>query len=121
VPKAREHIARSRQNLKFAQSFNLKETPYIDWVVTAYFYAALHLVDALIADRYNLTPQDHMDRNLFVEKTFLAGIKVQYRTLKDLSEDARYELKTFTSVRVENEVIPLYNTIARHIERQLNL
>jgi hypothetical protein len=47
------------------------------------------------------------------------GIRNEYRTLKDLSQDARYELKTFTSAKVESEVIPLYHAIEQHIEPQL--
>jgi hypothetical protein len=47
VPNTSEHLDRARHNIRFAESFDLATTPYLDWVVTAYFYAALHLVEAL--------------------------------------------------------------------------
>lgn len=116
----REHLARAKQNLQFAQSFELETTPYIDWVVTAYFYAALHLVDAILWERDRINPADHHDRNNLVRnKDYLKAIKTSYRTLKDRSEDARYDLITFASARIRNDVIPLYQEIERHILSQL--
>lgn len=120
MPSTDEHRTRAAQNLSFAQSFDLNTTPYLDWVVTAYFYAALHLVDALLAHKDNFHPDDHEVRRDCVKKRYyLCGIRNEYRKLKDLSEDARYRLTTFTSLRVEREVIPLYRAIEEHITQQL--
>ena len=120
MPSTNEHITRAKQNLEFAQSFALANTKYIDWAVTAYFYAALHWVDALLCDKEYLHPADHQERNELVQKKwYLRPIRNEYRTLKDRSEDARYEIKTFTSAKVENEIIPLYRAIEQHILQQL--
>jgi uncharacterized protein (UPF0332 family) len=116
----REHLARAQQNLKFAQSFDLRTTAYIDWVATAYFYAALHLVEALLLHKDKIAGGKHEQRwELIKEKSYLCGIKNEYHTLKDLSEDARYRLITMTSTRIQEKVIPLYKTIERHILPQL--
>jgi uncharacterized protein (UPF0332 family) len=116
VPTTREHIARARQNLAFAKSFDLKTTPYIDWVVTAYFYAALHLVDALLVEKDGVPGETHEIRKEYVKtKPYLRAIRDQYRTLKDHSEDARYRLITMTSHKIENTIIPLYEAIEKHI------
>lgn len=64
MPTTPEHLARARQNLRFAESFDLKTTAYLDWVVTAYFYAALHLVDALLWEKDRLNPELHEHRRL---------------------------------------------------------
>jgi hypothetical protein len=120
VPTASEHLARAKQNVCFAESFDLKTTPYLDWVVTAYFYAALHLVDALLWEKDGLNPELHEHRRNYVkEKWYLRPISVEYRSLKDHSEDARYRLITMTSAKVGNTIIPLYKTIESHILQQL--
>lgn len=91
MPTTREHLARACQNLEFAKSFDLKTTPYLDWVVTAYFYAALHLVDALLIEKENIPGQTHEIRKELVKsRIYLRAIRNEYRTLKDHSEDARY-------------------------------
>jgi uncharacterized protein (UPF0332 family) len=116
----REHLDRARQNLACAQSFDLKTTPYLDWVVTAYFYAALHLVDALLIEKENLPGQTHEIRKEYVKsKIYLRAIRDEYRALKDHSEDARYRLITMTSHKILGTIIPLYKAIEKHILQQL--
>jgi hypothetical protein len=120
VPETREHIGRARQNLAFARSFDLKNTPYLDWVVTAYFYAALHLVDALLWEKDKLPGGLHEQRKAYLRsKWYLRGIKDEYRELKDQSEDARYRLITVTSSKIESRIIPLYENIEKHILPQI--
>jgi HEPN domain-containing protein len=120
VPTTREHLHRAKQNLAFAESFNLNTTQYLDWVVAAYFYAALHLVDALLCEMDDEHPPVHeLRRDLVKEKWYLRAIKDEYRGLKDYSEDARYRLITMTRVKIEQKIIPLYKAIERHIMSQL--
>ena len=120
MPTTSEHRGRAKQNVRFAESFDLKNTPYLDWVVTAYFYAALHLVDALLWEVDGLNPASHLDRRVYVkDKPYLRPISSEYRSLKDHSEDARYRLITMSSAKVENTIIPLYKAIENHILPQL--
>jgi hypothetical protein len=120
VPTAPEHLARAKQNLRLAESFNLDSTPYLDWVVAFYFYAALHLVEALLHYREGIHGGHHETRNRYVrEKTYLKEINRAYQELKDYSENARYELITFTRIKIEKDVIPLYRAIEKHILQQL--
>jgi hypothetical protein len=95
-------------------------TPYIDWAVAAYFYAALHWVDAILWEQENINPSDHHDRREYVKaKSYLRGIKDEYRNLFDRSIEARYDCLTFTSVKVEQRVIPLYEAIEHYIVQRL--
>lgn len=120
MPRASEHLTRAENNLRFAESFDLKSTPFLDWVVVAYFYAALHLVDALLCQMEDLHPPNHEERNRCVkEKSYLRAIRTQYRSLKDHADDARYNLITMTSVRIEGAILPLYRAIESHIKPQL--
>ena len=119
MPTTPEHLARAKQNLEFAKSFDLDTTPYLDWVATAYFYAALHLVDTLIWHIERADPEDHSARHTYLRRWYLIGISVEYRDLKDLSEDARYRLTTFSKPKIENRIVPLYNEIERHVMQVL--
>lgn len=120
MPTTSQHLERARQNLRFAESFELTTTPFLDWVVSAYFYAALHLVDALLWEKDKLNPELHEQRRDYVrQKWYLRGISFEYRSLKDHSEDARYRLITMTSVKVEKTIIPLYKAIENHILPQI--
>jgi uncharacterized protein (UPF0332 family) len=120
VPTSAEHRQRAEHNLQFAQSFNLETTPYIDWVATAYFYAALHWVDALLwkYDRYD--PGCHEHRGAWIKRVwYLRAIKDDYFDLKDYSENARYRLITVTRTRLEEKIIPKYKNIEQHCLQQL--
>jgi len=120
VPTANEHLARVKHNVEFAKSFDWDTTPYLDWVVTAYFYAAVHLVDALLYHKDKVHGDLHSVRRKYIrEKYYLRGIDTQFESLKDHSEDARYRLITMTRIRLESKVIPLYSTILQHIMPQL--
>ena len=88
--------------------------------MTAYFYAALHLVDALLFENDKLAGGPHQVRKSYVrDKPYLRTIKDEYRSLKDHSEDARYRLITMTSTKIERDIIPLYEAIEKHIVPQL--
>lgn len=45
MPTADQHRQQAEHNKAFVQSFDLDTSPYLDWVVTAIFYTALHLVE----------------------------------------------------------------------------
>lgn len=116
MPTTEDHLARAKQNIQFAKSFDWKSTPYLDWVVTAYFYAAVHLVDALLYHQDKAHGDVHATRRVYMrEKWYLRGICQEFEDLKDHSEDARYRLITMTRSRLENKVIPLYEKIERHV------
>ncbi len=75
MPTAAEHLARAQNNLRFARSFDLATTPYLDWVVAAYFYAGLHLIDALLWEKDRIDPPSHENRREHVKqnRTFEAS------------------------------------------------
>ena len=88
-------------------------------MATAYFYAALHLVDALIWHIERSDPEDHSARHAYLRRWYLAGISAEYRDLKNLSEDARYRLITFNKPKIQNQIVPLYAEIERHVMQLL--
>jgi len=51
MPSSLTHKQQAQHNEEFIASFDLDATPYLDWVVTAIFYAALHFVDSYLATK----------------------------------------------------------------------
>lgn len=114
-----QHVHRARQNEAFAQHFDLDTTPYRDWVVTGYFYAALHWIDAFLCASGKRTDK-HSERNTHVNNIpELTPISRQYRMLYSYSRNVRYDLVDFTPERVRKDVQPKLQLIRAHMEALL--
>jgi len=98
MPLTNQHIQQAEKNEVFFSSFDAGSTLYSDWAVTALFYAALHYVDACLG-HLNFHPVSHAQRTPLI-RHYLPQIFQWYRELKDESEQARYQLKMFTSQQV---------------------
>ena len=126
LPSRDAHIERADRNATFAQSFELETTPYLDWVVTGFFYSALHYIDACLHEHrtkrspngYN--PTSHEDRTPLINKLF-PSVYPPYRELKDASEDARYELKPFTAAEVRELQEQDWQAVRSFARSRLNL
>jgi len=97
-------------------------TPYSDWIVTSEFYAALHYVEAFFDTLY---PPIHHRKHLFREKTIeereeTSPLYEDYRSLKDLSEKARYFGQHVSAERVRAEVFPSLAFIKRSLDPYLH-
>lgn len=106
MPERRYHLRKAEYNVEVAR--HLRDTSsYIDWAVTATFYAALHLVDALLDGDPDLPkdeqhPRKHSananqgnggrGRNQLVADKFPI-IRKPYRSLEEASRRARYDLQ----------------------------
>ncbi len=98
MPSEHRHIARAENNEQFYNQFNLANTGFLDWAVTALFYGSLHYVDACLA-RYpggGFHPTSHSKRaQVIALDAFLQNLYSDYEELKNRSEDARYNLVVF--------------------------
>lgn len=96
MPTRQEHVAKAAHNESFVQTLGLTTTPFLDWVVTGMFYAAVHYVDAYLATQ-DIHPKRHRGnagRSDYVSR-YLKQIYQDYRYLEDQSRDARYSPKRF--------------------------
>ena len=105
MPERVYHHRKAHYNVEVAAHLH-GQTPYIDWAVTATFYAALHLVDSMLAvsdlPKDEQHPRKHSaagtpgnggrGRNQLVASEFNA-IRKAYRSLEEASRRARYDLK----------------------------
>jgi hypothetical protein len=96
MPTRDQHLRKAQHNERFFTSFDINLTPYLDWVITGIFYAALHYIRALAAKyRFtNISSYGDMDRLFNRLSVFRnnATIYSDYRQLKDDSRVARYEM-----------------------------
>jgi hypothetical protein len=59
------------------------------------FYAALHYIDAFLAGK-NMHPMDHAHRDEEIHNNgSISDIYRDYRRLKDMSKQARYDIANF--------------------------
>jgi hypothetical protein len=89
MPSSDEHLAKAEHNERFTRWGLRTRVKYYDWVLTGAFYAAVHYVEAVFAQR-NHHSRKHADRDLGLGM-YLPWCYVPYRKLKDLSTIARYQ------------------------------
>jgi len=117
---AAQHRRQAESNKAFAQHFDLDTTPYLDWVVTGAFYAALHFVEWFLKWRGYTGRRDHGLRDAYIAREAdLRAIYSDYVELKYQSEGARYECRQFTPDEVKREVLPRLDRIEAHIRNKV--
>lgn len=90
-----QHVQQAQHNEQFLLQFDVRRPPYLDWLVTVLFYAALHYLRALLSRHglSNISRYGEVD-NAFSRLLIFrrnAEVYIDYRQLKDDSRRARYE------------------------------
>jgi CRISPR/Cas system CSM-associated protein Csm4 (group 5 of RAMP superfamily) len=82
----------ARENEAFAEDIFSEYDNQSNWVVTIRFYSLLHYVEETL-QLHNYSSKSHGDRKNKIRRCKYIDNKVYsiYRTLEDLSKDARYE------------------------------
>jgi uncharacterized protein (UPF0332 family) len=93
MPSEKDHLQKAERNSRFFEHLIANCPEYLEWIVVAIFYTALHYVDAFLATK-GVHPGDHAMRDLQV-KTYLRQHYPIYRALKNDSVDARYDTLSF--------------------------
>ena len=118
MPQRHEHLARGQENEKLALSLNPSLGFHVDWAITMLFYAALHYIDAFLVGK-NFHPIDHENRDSEIHRNgSLTDIYRDYRRLKDMSREARYNIANYTSVHLETAKNKLAR-IRQHLSAKL--
>lgn len=115
-----KHVESAKRNQTFAEHFDLDQTDFRDWVVTGYFYSALHWIDAYLIRENKKTDDGHASRNTLTNtERELTTISRPYRKLYSYSRNARYNLVEFTAQEIRRDVIPKVKEIRGHMEKLL--
>jgi uncharacterized protein (UPF0332 family) len=115
MPSVNEHIQQAEKNERFFNDFDLKNTQFLDWAITALFYSALHYVDAYLATK-SQHPFNHRKRDWRLTKEQkLKNIYSYYVELKNRSEDARYKIVQFPPRFVSSLEVKEFTHVKSHI------
>jgi uncharacterized protein (UPF0332 family) len=110
-----KHIQQAEKNERFFNNFDLKNTHFLDWAITALFYSALHYVDAYLAKK-SQHPFNHRNRGQWLTKEQnLKYIYCDYEELKNRSEDARYKIVQFPPRFVSSLKAKEFTHVKSHI------
>lgn len=123
MPRLQEHLDKAKHNENYYQSFNLDNTPYLDWVVNGIFYSAVHYVDAYFAT-IRFHPRDHQRRidRILQDNNLGRNFYINYyRPLDQHSRSGRYNMKVFTSIEVRQDIIPLLSGVKQHLQQSCHL
>jgi hypothetical protein len=119
MPSKAEHLDKAEHNEHFASRLNQdgNYVNYRDWVVTGYFYSAVHYVEAYLATK---SPPVHSENHPARDTTIgsdgvLQQIYDEYRALKDDSTNARYMMVMPTPITVANYVQPNHEKIKSYL------
>ena len=128
MPDKNRHILQATKNEQYFQTFDLDDTPYLDWAAASLFYAALHFVDAYLANNSAPVgaqaadpagghhPRGHINRReKIVNDPALTPIDLPYRELRQRCDDARYRLLPISPALVKNLASNEYNTVKNHV------
>ncbi|MFZ1598447.1 MAG: hypothetical protein WAW26_21585, partial [Anaerolineae bacterium] len=89
-------------------------TPYLDWVVTIAFYAALHQIEAWFAGK-GLHLESHVQRDDWVSRTkeLRRNVWPRYKELEFQSRQARYQCSSFEREFVRGRLLSYLDDIER--------
>lgn len=120
MPDKEQHIDQANHNYQFWNRLNSETTPYLDWVVSAIFYEAVHWVEAFLATK-EINSGTHAKRRSAVQSysAELGSILTDFDNLKYESENARYRCYKHALSDVQNDIIPRLINIREHIKTKL--
>ena len=125
MPRVTEHLEQVERNESLYRDLCRLYTSvpqYGEWEVVALFYAALHYVDAWLADSEEVHPRNHTQRiGMVRSNTALRPISDQYERLYRLSVLARYEMERPPLQEVRNLENNEYAAIKRHVRSLLGI
>lgn len=120
MPDQSDHVAQAEHNWDLVRHLGPLGSPYSDWVVTGAFYAALHYVDAFLA-QYGIHPGGHPERLSEFAKRMDATTYDAYRQLKDDSEYAKYYCGRFADAELQNQIFIWYQQVSATVRKALGL
>jgi hypothetical protein len=117
MPSKDAHLKKAHHNESFVQDLDVGKTSYKDWAVVGLFYAALHYLDAYLAQK-NTHPISHEGRDGWIKNlTELYSIYKDYRELKEYRMDVSYKLIEYTEAEINRDIKPHLRSIKAQLNR----
>ena len=119
MPLKSDHLNKARHDETFVSSLDIDSTSFIDWAITAMFYAALHYVEAYFATQGKHSP-DHRIRDSSIRRDLnIRKIFNDYNELKNFSINARYYMYPFKPSDVTANLQPRLESLKTHVKHLL--
>ncbi len=118
MPDQPAHLRQARHNHDLIAALDPATTPFLDWVVTGAFYAALHLVEAWFASR-GFHFMSHAERDDWVSKVkeLRQTVWPRYKELEFQSQRARYQCVPFDRNDVQQRLLVYLADIEQAIRK----
>lgn len=118
MPDQQAHLHQARHNRDLITALDPSTTPFLDWVVTGAFYAALHLVEAWFAGQ-GLHFTSHTERDDWISKAkeLRRTIWPRYKELEFQSRRARYQCTAFDRNDVQQRLLVYLSDIEQEIHK----
>lgn len=114
MPNLDEHLQIAKTNTSFSQ-YLISEQRFLDWAVTGMFYAAIHYVEAYLANQ-NVHSSFHSRRDSAIQQDVnLCIIYDEFSDLKNDSIQTRYYGFTFPLADILSRIQPSLNRIRSYI------
>lgn len=117
MPTVSEHITKAEHNKQVAEHIVSTFSSALDWSVIAYFYSALHYVDAFLKHN-RAEPTSHANRGELLRR-FGRQIREDYRLIQDEGYQARYILPYSINPTRLSELIRIYNNLVANVQASL--
>ncbi len=121
MPSLSDHLTKVTHNSRFVAFLSILGRCFPDWIITAQFYAALHLIDSYLATsgRVGVHPGTHHSRGRYIRSdTRLRAVYPDYRDLEELSRFARYENRLMSRQDLKDSSVSLVS-IRNHVKSLL--
>lgn len=117
MPSCAQHMDKVRSNLGFVALLLKTGVRFLDWVITAYFYSAVHLAEAYFDRFAGKHYGNHPNRRaaIALDKN-ISHLYGSYRQLETYSRVSRYGIKQFDMKYVNRRVKPQFQKFSSGIE-----
>ena len=113
-----EHLAQFQHNVSVAEQ--LAASGNYGWAVTVLFYAGLHILQAYLV-RSGALVESHVQRERQMLRSELLPILDPYTTLRNDSEEARYECRRFSREEFESIRNGSFTSVTTHLRSLLGV
>ncbi len=117
MPDALSHLRQAQHNRDLITTLDPSSTRFLDWIVTAAFYVALHRIEAWFAGK-GFHFETHTQRDDWLGKTreLRRVVWPRYKELEFQSRQARYQCVTFDRDFVQNRLLAFLDEIDNEVQ-----
>jgi hypothetical protein len=92
-----EHLRKIADNAEFLRSIDASSPVGIGWAITVLFYSSLHYIEAYFVSRKRGFNNHHSRASGIQNDPVIRSLYTDYRTLENLSREARYDASPFNA------------------------